>query len=427
MGRGRFLNSLQGVTGDGTLVAGRRVADRYRLVAQRSADEWDAVDETLRRNVVVHLLPATADQHDKDHFALEARALAGLPHRNVVATYDTGVDVDGASYRVDELPDGAALDPATVNDSQRVSYATQIARAVAEAHTRGLLHDALTSGSVLVHEDGRIKVRGFYLPVEPATDEDRQRDVDSVVNLVAALAPAQAHPLREMAHGWRGTDPPESVADIVNALLGLPDDADTIALVDPDPTPVAGIPRTKRRLSPGAIVASVLLVATAVVVIALLPGRGNSGDVSGPAVAIRAVASSLDPQGDGTENESMAPLAVDGNASTVWKTDRYHRANFGNLKDGVGLVLVSQSGIAEFDSLRVQTPQSGWKYSVYVAESRAATLAGWGPVVATATATSNDFSIPLNNTKGGAVLLWITEPGPGFQTRIAELSLTGRV
>lgn len=413
------------MTGDGTLVAGRRVADRYRLVAQRSADEWDAVDETLRRNVVVHVLPADADKHDKDHFSAEARALAGLPHRNVVATYDTGIDGDGSSYRVDELPDGAPLDPGSVDDARRVSFATQLARGVAEAHARGLLHGSLTSGSVLVHDDGRVKVCGFQLPVAPATDDDRKRDVDAVVNLVAALAPAGAHPLREMALGWKGDDPPASVADVMNALIALPDD-DAVPLIDPDPTPVAGTPKTRRRVPVPLLIGGAVVIAVGLVIAALLPGSGTPGDVSGDERPLRLAASSLDPEGDSTENEAEAPNAVDGNPATVWRTDRYKRANFANLKDGVGLVLVSQDGPGEFATLRIRTPQVGWTYAIYAAESRAATLDGWGTALATGRATA-DFTVPLNNAKGGALLLWITEPGPGFQARVGEVDVTGRV
>lgn len=415
------------MTGDGTLVAGRRVADRYRLVAPRSADEWDAVDETLRRNVVVHLLPASADQHDKKHFEAEARALAGLPHRNVVATYDTGVDRDGSSYRVDELPDGAALDPGALDDSQRVSFATQLARGVAEAHARGLLHGSLTSGSVLVHDDGRVKVCGFHLPVAPATDDDRRTDVDAVVNLVAALAPAHAHPLREMALGWRADDPPASVADIVNALIALPDD-DALPLIDPHPTPVAGVPPTRRRVPLPVFIGAGVLVAVGLVIVALLPGKGSPDDVSGEVRPLRVAASSFDPEVQPpTENEAEAPNAVDGNPATQWRTDRYKRANFGNLKKGVGLVLVTQDGLAEFDALRIRTPQTGWTYQLYIAESRAATLAGWGQPIANGRADAVDFTVALNRVQGGALLLWITEPGPGFQTRVAELDITGRV
>lgn len=43
-----------------------------------------------------------------------------------------------------------------------------------------------------------------------------------------------------------------------------------------------------------------------------------------------------DPEGDGHENNSLAPLAVDGDPSTFWKTEHY---THGFFKKGVGLVL----------------------------------------------------------------------------------------
>ena len=44
----------------------------------------------------------------------------------------------------------------------------------------------------------------------------------------------------------------------------------------------------------------------------------------------------FDPEGDQRENDSMAPLAVDGNPATFWKTEHY---THGFFKKGVGLVL----------------------------------------------------------------------------------------
>ncbi len=43
-----------------------------------------------------------------------------------------------------------------------------------------------------------------------------------------------------------------------------------------------------------------------------------------------------DPEGDGHENDSLAPLAVDGDPTTYWKTEHY---THGFFKKGVGLVL----------------------------------------------------------------------------------------
>jgi hypothetical protein len=53
-----------------------------------------------------------------------------------------------------------------------------------------------------------------------------------------------------------------------------------------------------------------------------------------PRVKLSAVGA-YDPEGDGRENDDLAPLAVDGDRTTFWKTERYH--SFG--KTGVGLVL----------------------------------------------------------------------------------------
>jgi hypothetical protein len=43
-----------------------------------------------------------------------------------------------------------------------------------------------------------------------------------------------------------------------------------------------------------------------------------------------------DPEGDRHENDDLAPLAVDGNPTTFWKTEHYTKTFF---KKGVGLVL----------------------------------------------------------------------------------------
>lgn len=53
-----------------------------------------------------------------------------------------------------------------------------------------------------------------------------------------------------------------------------------------------------------------------------------------PRIRLSAVGA-YDPEGDGRENDDLAPLAVDGDRTTFWKTERYH--SFG--KTGVGLVL----------------------------------------------------------------------------------------
>jgi hypothetical protein len=61
-----------------------------------------------------------------------------------------------------------------------------------------------------------------------------------------------------------------------------------------------------------------------------------------------------DPEGDGHENDDLAPLAVDGDATTFWKTERYH--SFG--KTGVGLVLDAKR-VRPIDRVLVSTDTAG--------------------------------------------------------------------
>ncbi|NAZ88364.1 serine/threonine protein kinase, partial [Kineococcus sp. T90] len=62
--------------------------------------------------------------------------------------------------------------------------------------------------------------------------------------------------------------------------------------------------------------------------------------VPAPAPAPVPVAGVLaaDPEGDGSEGGSTAPV-TDGDPATAWSSERYDSAVFGGLKGGVGLVL----------------------------------------------------------------------------------------
>ena len=80
------------------------------------------------------------------------------------------------------------------------------------------------------------------------------------------------------------------------------------------------------------------LAAIAAGVAAYLALRDRGG--GGGNAPIRLVASNAyDPGGDGQEHDELVQNATDGNPSTSWETERYHSVTFGNLKDGVGIVL----------------------------------------------------------------------------------------
>ena len=84
----------------------------------------------------------------------------------------------------------------------------------------------------------------------------------------------------------------------------------------------------------------IALVAIAGIVVGLLTLGGTNGQnksSAGSPVSLTGVGA-YDPYGDGTEHDSAAPKATDGNLASYWYTETYHDApSLG--KPGVGLVL----------------------------------------------------------------------------------------
>ena len=114
--------------------------------------------------------PAHADSPDfREKFAAEAKTALRLNHQNIVTVLDAG-EVDGVYYLAMELIDGcdlsAMLDRLTergVLDHRRLpprlvaAIGYHMARGVAYAHARGVLHRDLTTNNAMVTVDGAVK------------------------------------------------------------------------------------------------------------------------------------------------------------------------------------------------------------------------------------------------------------------------------
>jgi putative peptidoglycan lipid II flippase len=129
---------------------------------------------------------------------------------------------------------------------------------------------------------------------------------------------------------------------------------------------------------------------------------------------------SLDPSGDGEHDEVLGNL-IDGNPSTEWTTQTYDSPTFGT-KSGVGVIL-PLAGATALGSLTVDSPSTGWKASVYVADAPSASFppaAVWGTRVGTL---DGPGTVSLRGRTGAAVLIWITNLGPARRVAIGEVHL----
>jgi eukaryotic-like serine/threonine-protein kinase len=132
----------------------------------------------------------------------------------------------------------------------------------------------------------------------------------------------------------------------------------------------------------------------------------------------------FDPEGgDGEHSEEARDgNAIDGDAATSWSSERYGNPDWGGLKPGVGLILELDEP-ADLRALSFDTPSSGWQAEVYVADSAADSLEGWGdPVAAFETSESGTATVEFE-ASGGAVLLWFTRAGDNGQISVDEVRL----
>jgi eukaryotic-like serine/threonine-protein kinase len=129
-----------------------RSLGRYRLKRRLAAggmgDVWVAYHAGLKRDVAVKILrPEQQERSASAHarFEREVRATAELVHPNTVRVFDYGSTEDGVWYYVMELLTGETLAEhvyrlGALAPARAVHIVGQAARALAEAHERGIVH-----------------------------------------------------------------------------------------------------------------------------------------------------------------------------------------------------------------------------------------------------------------------------------------------
>jgi len=144
----------------------------YEIVALIGAggmgEVYRARDARLERDVAIKVLPATAaDNADRlQRFAQEARATAALNHPHILAVHDIGAE-NGVHYVVSELLEGeslrSVLERGPLPPRKAIEYAAHVARGLAAAHERHVVHRDLKPDNIFITRDGRAKILDFGL------------------------------------------------------------------------------------------------------------------------------------------------------------------------------------------------------------------------------------------------------------------------
>jgi serine/threonine-protein kinase len=156
---------------------------------------YRARDERLDREVALKFLPSdlSAERKPRERLLAEARAVAALNHPNVCAIHEIAETADGRMFFAMPLYDGITLKeklrqgPLSIEEA--VSTAIQIARGLAAAHARGIVHRDVKPGNVMLSPDGTVRLLDFGLAIP--IDAIRVNS-NSTRGTVAYMSPQQA-------------------------------------------------------------------------------------------------------------------------------------------------------------------------------------------------------------------------------------------
>ena len=125
-----------------------------------------AEDTRLGRKVALKLLPESllGDSDRMARFVLEAKSASALNHPNIITIHEIG-ESDGTQFIATEFIDGETLSKHLKSNSRDLASALdigiQIASALKEAHTAGIVHRDIKPDNVMVRANGLVKILDF--------------------------------------------------------------------------------------------------------------------------------------------------------------------------------------------------------------------------------------------------------------------------
>ena len=406
---------------------------------RRYLDEHHTVDAETTVRIGLRLLDA-----------LEAAHRAGLVHRdvkpsNILLCADGRVKI--ADFGIAKADDQTEL----TQEGSLVGTATYLAPEQllgnsvdgrADLYSLGIvLYECLT-GRVPFQGESGAAVALARLHSDPVDPRRLRADVPPIV-ADAVLRALQREP----------DDRFDSAADLRAALMdtGVRTPQAVTPTLLPEPEPVTlpddtSFARSQRGwLFPALFI---LLVAAAVTVAGLLVRETTSSDsssgTSSTSTTLQVVEATVvdalpfDPQGSGEpgENDELKDRAIDGDATTAWRTESYDTPTFFGAKKGVGLGVVLDTPTV-VDEVGIDGSTNGWSGAVYVVEGTDLSTVDVTELEPVATLTDVRAPVSLDLTgeasparTGSIVLVWITDLGDAVdggrhRVELAEVTVSG--
>jgi serine/threonine protein kinase len=184
---------------------GSRLSERYRLDSVLGSGGmgvlFRATDETTGRCVAVKMLkPEESTEPDRvARFRRETRIAATLQHPNIAAFLDSGVEQGGCLYLVMELLEGTSLEQLLAEKrvlafGEALELVVPIARALATAHARGVIHRDVKPNNIFLARDatGSVVPKLLDFGIARSRKDDFETRTGSFVGTLGYIAPEQA-------------------------------------------------------------------------------------------------------------------------------------------------------------------------------------------------------------------------------------------
>jgi len=240
------------------------IINQYKIISALGkggmGEVYLAEDTKLGRKVAVKILPGEmATNGDRlRRFIQEARAAAALNHPNIAHIYEIDEDRE-KNFIVMEFIEGMTLEsriggtPLSISESVRLG--SQIADALDEAHSHGIIHRDIKSANIMLDQRGQIRVLDFGLAkiVQPLDSEDAtamKTRPGVIMGTASYMSPEQA---RGQAIDAR-TDLWSLGVILYEMLSGqLPFTGETVnhiivAILEKEPSPLDNVPAELQRI-----------------------------------------------------------------------------------------------------------------------------------------------------------------------------------